>query len=262
MNTTPRYRRGDPSPVDAGMVFFRYRGSVEQWVRTETLNARRDKCSQDFRKWGSREGARELIRQYDRKRNKTAKRKAYESARSKSPEYREKYKHIFRKAVAKYSRTPKGKAKAKEMFQKHKAKINDWRRKNLKLRRATDPQFKIGRACRATMRIALKKQGLKKSDRTVALLGCDVAFFCGWLEAQFIEGMTWQNHGSAPGQWEIDHILPIVLFDLTNRAQRLQAFGYRNCAPMWSHENRDKSDKLPDGTRARDLRNIIQFRAA
>ena len=36
------------------------------------------------------------------------------------------------------------------------------------------------------------------------------------IENQFIEGMTWENHGD----WHVDHIIPCSCFDLANSVEQ------------------------------------------
>lgn len=49
------------------------------------------------------------------------------------------------------------------------------------------------------------------------------------------ETMTWENWNV--NGWHIDHIIPLVTFDLTDRKQFLEACHYTNLQPMWSEEN-------------------------
>lgn len=56
------------------------------------------------------------------------------------------------------------------------------------------------------------------------------------LETRFLPGMTWENYGA----WHIDHVRPLASFDLTDRAQLLQACHYTNLQPLWARDNRSK----------------------
>lgn len=47
--------------------------------------------------------------------------------------------------------------------------------------------------------------------------------------------MTWENHGKYG--WHIDHIKPLVSFDLTERKQFLEAVHFSNLQPLWSGDN-------------------------
>ena len=121
-------------------------------------------------------------------------------------------------------------------------------------RRKNDPEYRIACNCRAVLRSALKRQSAKKASQTFHLIGCSIQALRVHLQAQFKEGMTWENYGP---MWEVDHKLPLVRFNLLDPQQQRIAFHFENLQPLWTPENRRKSDKLPDGTSVRS--NIIQF---
>ena len=52
--------------------------------------------------------------------------------------------------------------------------------------------------------------------------------------------MTWENYG----EWEIDHKRPLAAFNLGDHTERLAAFHYSNCQPLWKIENRMKNAKI------------------
>ena len=77
-----------------------------------------------------------------------------------------------------------------------------------------------------------------KTGSAVRDLGCTVPELRAYLEARFRSGMTWANH-SRDG-WHIDHIRPLASFDLTDRAQLLEAVHFSNLQPLWAEENLSK----------------------
>lgn len=108
----------------------------------------------------------------------------------------------------------------------------------MKNRKLIDPSFKI--AC--SIRIRLNK--LINSDRVgsgVRDLGCSIEQLKIHLESKFKPGMNWANHGVFG--WHIDHIKPLSKFDLTDRAQFLEACNYINLQPLWWYDNLDKGSK-------------------
>ena len=90
--------------------------------------------------------------------------------------------------------------------------------------------------------MAIKQQSSNKAYSTIELLGCTVKECREYLEKQFKEGMTWENHSK--NGWHIDHILPCASFDLNDPEQQKKCFHYTNLQPLWAEENRLKRDKI------------------
>jgi 5-methylcytosine-specific restriction endonuclease McrA len=61
------------------------------------------------------------------------------------------------------------------------------------------------------------------------------------LEAQFKEGMSWENWGVSG--WHVDHIIPLSSFDLSDEKQLKKAVHYSNLQPLWAADNIIKSCK-------------------
>lgn len=93
--------------------------------------------------------------------------------------------------------------------------------------------------CAALSRV--KARGGKKCGKTVEMLGCSIDDLRIYLENLFSPGMSWQNHGT---KWEVDHIMPLARFDLTNSIHVQMAVRYTNLQPLWIHENAAKADKI------------------
>lgn len=80
-----------------------------------------------------------------------------------------------------------------------------------------------------------------KTDRTRNMLGYTVDDLRKHLEAQFADGMSWQNYGKKAGQWSIDHIRPISSFPLTSSVSEINALS--NIQPLWHNENCRKRNR-------------------
>ena len=78
------------------------------------------------------------------------------------------------------------------------------------------------------------------------LLGCTVEHCVQHIEKQFTSGMTWDNQGKADDEWEIDHIIPFVAFDASNRDEQFIVSWYQNLQPLWGPANRSKSGKYTE----------------
>lgn len=108
------------------------------------------------------------------------------------------------------------------------------KRQYLNNRKKTDINFKLGCYLRTRLYIAIKRNF--KSGSAVRDLGCSIPELKLHLESQFQPGMTWDNYG----KWHIDHINPLVTFDLTDREQLLDAVHFTNLQPLWASENLHK----------------------
>lgn len=70
-------------------------------------------------------------------------------------------------------------------------------------------------------------------------LGCFIQHLKLHLELFWDEGMNWGNYG----EWHIDHIRSLDSFDLTDRAQFLEACHFTNLQPLWGKDNEKKGAK-------------------
>ena len=116
-------------------------------------------------------------------------------------------------------------------------------KKHNKLKRQTNPQWKLKQVLRCRYLDALKRHTsggrVNKHHSAIELIGCSIDFYKQYLEQQFKPDMTWENHGIL---WEIDHIKPCAAFDLTNITQQHECFIYTNTQPLYYSENRSKGD--------------------
>lgn len=120
--------------------------------------------------------------------------------------------------------------------EKHRERTRETARR---LRRES-PGFAVANNARA--RIAMALRGVVvQFPKAESLLGCSIPEMVRHLEGQFVEGMSWSNFGKNKGCWSIDHIKPLAYFNLSDENQRIMAFHYTNCQPMWHSENQSKS---------------------
>ena len=126
-------------------------------------------------------------------------------------------------------------AKQRKYGQEHKEEIAAKNRK----RYANDPAYAMSRRLRNRMGKAVKAAGLdKKCASSSKLLGISYQGLKEWLEAQFTEGMTWENRSD----WHVDHIVPCTAFDLLVEQNQHICFWYKNLQPLWGPDNLQKSN--------------------
>ncbi len=161
--------------------------------------------------------------------------------------------------VKEYSQRPEVKAakleRQKAYYQKNKEKvkkyIHGWNDRNKDKRREVkreyeasryqnDPIYIIRKRLRARQNAILKSKGVYQQGKKVAdFIGCTLPELKRHIESLFEIGMSWENKSL----WHLDHIVPVVSFDLTNENQIKECFSFRNLRPLWAEENRQKGAK-------------------
>jgi hypothetical protein len=113
-------------------------------------------------------------------------------------------------------------------------------------RRKNDIKYRL--ECVLRKRISDIISNERKAGSAIRDLGCSIEELKQHLENKFYphpdtgEIMSWENYGYYG--WHIDHIIPLISFDLMNREQFLKACHYTNLQPLWAKDNYDKKDKL------------------
>ena len=125
----------------------------------------------------------------------------------------------------------------KEYAKKNRELIN----KKTRDRRASDVNFDIACSLRERLKEAVK--GSAKVGSAVKDLGCPIPEFKVYIESKFQPGMTWDNWGLGHDKWHLDHVKPLVKFDLTDRSQFLEACHYTNLQPLWARDHYIKSSR-------------------
>lgn len=134
--------------------------------------------------------------------------------------------------------------------QKSRDYTKKWRQNNVEKRREYDnkqrqiPHIRMKRNLRCRIRDILRKQGAVKSNRTMELIGCSIKELMIYLQSKFYtrksgENMTLQLLSTPV--IEIDHIIPLWKFDLTNLEEQKRGFHYTNMRPMWAEDHNIKS---------------------
>ena len=175
-----------------------------------------------------------------------------EKIAAKDREYRQENKEKIAAGQREYRQENKEKiaAQDREYYQENKEKINDQVRKyhqenkekiaaQKRKRYANDPTYAMSRRLRGRMASAVKAAGLdKKCASTSELLGISPQGLKEWLEAQFTDGMTWENRSD----WHVDHIIPCDAFDMTVETNQRICFWYKNLQPLWANDKWKKSN--------------------
>ena len=158
----------------------------------------------------------------------------------------EKYKKQYRKYIVYQEKY------RKKNREKINQKIREWYYKNKDRVRANQRiyeregayrnslHFKIKDGMRKRILEVLKRDGGKKTQRTMKLVGCTVEELKQHIEKKFKPGMSWKKRHL----FHIDHIIPCASFDLTKLSQQKKCFHYTNLQPLWAIDNIKKGAKL------------------
>lgn len=119
----------------------------------------------------------------------------------------------------------------------NKAKKNARYQAYRKQRESYDINYKLRRILRNRLNIALRNN--QKVGSAVSDLGCSIEEFKLYLESKFQPGMTWDNHG----EWHIDHVVPLVAFNLENVLEFNKACHYTNLQPLWKQDHFIKTSR-------------------
>lgn len=104
-----------------------------------------------------------------------------------------------------------------------------------------DVAFMLEAKVRGRLYHVLKRLGLTKSKRTIELVGCTYVELKAHLESLFKPGMTWHKLGIGPGTFQIDHIVPVAMFDLADPEQQVKCFHWTNLQPLWDEDHKAKT---------------------
>jgi len=144
--------------------------------------------------------------------------------RERISEYHRRYRELNKEKILK-----RKKEYGKEYRNVKKKEIYNYNREYRKKNR-----FK--RILRKRVWAAFKESSWTKSENTENLLGCSFEFAKEYIENQFKDGMSWDNHGIMG--WHIDHIIP--LSSAKTKEEMINLCHISNLQPLWWHENLSK----------------------
>lgn len=113
--------------------------------------------------------------------------------------------------------------------------LSEVKRKYLEDRANTDKVFARTKKVRDIQNALLSGKGT--NEHCLTIFGCSRDEVRKYIEKQFQAGMTWSNRGSV---WHLDHIKPLVSFDLFDKEQLKQATHYTNYQPLLKADNINK----------------------
>jgi hypothetical protein len=132
--------------------------------------------------------------------------------------------------------------KKKEYVKKNKRKVLDRQNNYVKKRKKVDPIFKLSIALRARVKNFMMSKGTSKiiGKSTTEMVGCGPVELKEHIEKQFVDGMSWENHGSKG--WHLDHIIPLI--SAKTKEEMFKLNHYTNLQPLWATDNLKKGKKI------------------
>lgn len=118
----------------------------------------------------------------------------------------------------------------------NKDRINSYKRAREKERRDMDPLYRLRHNLSTRLYLAVSK----KVGNTFELVGCSKEDLVIFLEAEFEEGMSWDNYG----EWHVDHVKPCCSFNLEDPEEQKKCFHWTNLQPLWARDNMSKGGKF------------------
>ena len=136
---------------------------------------------------------------------------------------------------------------------------NPEQRKRIKakayMKKYSTPQGAIEYRMSALIRNCFIRNGSKKNGNLWRkVLGYSVKDLYNHLQSHFLEGMTWELFNG--GRIHIDHVIPKSFFVYKSEEDQefKDCWSLKNLRPIWAIDNWKKSDYMPNGERARNLR--------
>lgn len=156
-------------------------------------------------------------------------------------EYREKNKEKIKIRDAKYYLTVKNKRRQQEInrlaIPENRKKRCEYIKRYKAEKRNKDPSFKLYESLRKKIWKSLNN----KSNSSIEYLGCDIHFYEKWIEYTMETDMNWKNYGTI---WNIDHVIPVNLFKLSDNEQAKKAFNWKNTCARYASENFSKKNSI------------------
>jgi len=211
--------------------------------KKNTIDGVRNECKECVKgiqkKYKEAPDFKEKQKEYDKQR--------YDSLRNQILERKKEYHIENRDSILEkkriYREQPENKERTKEYLEKYREEHREEMREYIKNYKVDNREkyYKYRRnnphmiAWRSLLYSTLKRLGTRKEARTIEMLGYSALDLKQHLEKQFVEGMTWENHG----EWHIDHIKAVVKFNSESDIKEVCAL--ENLQPLWAFDNLSKN---------------------
>lgn len=92
--------------------------------------------------------------------------------------------------------------------------------------------------------IALRRYVIERNKNSsyAPYFGLDIDSFRNWIEIQFADGLSWENHGKS---WQLDHIIPVAYFNFDDEQELKLCWNFINIRVEPFDESKGRGNK-PD----------------
>jgi hypothetical protein len=159
-----------------------------------------------------------------------------------SKKYREENKIILsNKKKEKYQKSPEIYYHRNKLYiEKNKEKVRNFKNEYQKKKKKESVLYRLKVLMRDRLNKFIKYSKMNKNNSTFDIIGCNPQQLKEHIENQFIDGMSWDNHGLLG--WHIDHIIP--LSSAKTEEDLIKLCHYTNLQPLWAKDNLLKSNKI------------------
>jgi hypothetical protein len=136
--------------------------------------------------------------------------------------------------------------KNKERFkEKNNLRSKEWQKRNRDKTREyekkqyySNPNFRLSKVIRAIIKPRINKNS---KNKTFEMLGYSVEILRKHLENQFTKEFNWNTYGTL---WNMEHIIPLSLYDLSNLEEFKKCWSLRNLRVFSRKDNQMKWKNL------------------
>jgi len=111
-----------------------------------------------------------------------------------------------------------------------------------RIRRRNIPGVRFAEWSRTFVNRALWKARTSKKFKRSEMFGCDLDSLKLHIESLFEPWMNWSNRGT----WDVDHIIPVKAFDLSDPEHQRWCFYFKNLRPLRKCDNQSKGGLIPN----------------
>ena len=116
--------------------------------------------------------------------------------------------------------------------------MREWANNYMKEKKASDPGFHLRCKLRSRLYTVFKRTSASNADKVSKLTGCSSSVLNNYIKSQVSDDENTSD-------LNVDHVFPLVLFDMTKPPQQRMSCHWSNLQPLTAAENGWKSDKLP-----------------